>query len=546
VYIINRHGPAFTSINSVSKPDPDKKNICVNYELIINSTPNEVVIALLNDKRLVELHREKNGSRFSVGDIYLGKAKKVMTGLNAAFVDVGYEKDAFLHYLDLGPQARSLNKYVETTINGKQNVGNLMYFKCEPDIKKDGKINDLVKSGAHMLVQVAKEPISAKGPRVTTEISLAGRYLVLIPFSDKISVSSKIRNNEEKQRLKALMQSIKPKNFGVIVRTVAENKTVAELEGDLNDLSKRWEDCHEMIKSSHPPMRVLGEVDRSNVILRDFLNASFNAVHVNDQKLFDDLKVYMKNIAPDRLDILKLYNGKPPIFDTYGVEKQIKSLFGKTVHMKSGAYLVIEHTEALHVFDVNSGNRAKSDHTQEQNAMEVNMEAAKEVARQLKLRDMGGIIVVDFIDMHSAENRKLLFETLRDEMRTDRAKHNILPPSKFGLIQITRQRLRPEVNVEVLETCPSCNGTGQVQPSILFVDTIENTLAYIIKEQNQKDLTLHVHPYIEAFITKGFWFNSMQAKWKKLYKQKVKVQSNDSFGIMEYKFYNAAGDEIVV
>jgi ribonuclease G len=518
----------------------------VNYELVINSTPGEVIIALLSDKRLVELHREKNNTRFAVGDIYLGRAKKVMTGLNAAFVDVGYEKDAFLHYLDLGPQARSLNKYVELTQSGKQSVSNLMYFKNESDIRKDGKINDVIKSGQNVLVQVAKEPISAKGPRITTEVSLAGRYLVLIPFSDKISVSSKIRNVEEKSRLKDLMQSIKPKNFGVIVRTVAENKSVAELEGDLSDLQKRWDECYKALKTAQPPVRLLGEVDRSNAMLRDFLNASFNAIHVNDVKVYEDLKQYIKTIAPERSEILKLYSGKIPIFDALGVEKQIKSLFGKTVHMKSGAYLVVEHTEALHVIDVNSGNRAKSDNTQEQNAMEVNMEAAVEVARQLRLRDMGGIIVVDFIDMHNQENRRQLFEKLREEMKTDRAKHNILPPSKFGLIQITRQRLRPEVNVEVLETCPSCGGTGKVQPSILFVDQIENTLRFILKEQNEKKISLHLHPYIEAYIKKGGFLRSLQWKWYFEFKQWIKVQGMTSYGFMEYKFHNQAGDEIVV
>ncbi|MCC7050491.1 MAG: Rne/Rng family ribonuclease [Bacteroidia bacterium] len=518
----------------------------MNQELIINSTPNEVVIALLNDKRLVELHREKSNTQFAVGDIYLGKAKKVMTGLNAAFIDVGYEKDAFLHYLDLGPQANSLIKYVEQVQTGKQNSSNLMYFKNETDIKKDGKINDIIKSGQNVLVQVAKEPISAKGPRITTEISLAGRYLVLIPFADKISVSSKIRDNDEKKRLKELMQSIKPKNFGVIVRTVAENQTVAELENDLNDLIKRWDECFKMLKTNEPPVRLLGEADRTNVILRDFLNNTFNAIHISDPKVYEDLKSYVKTIAPDKVEIVKQYSGKIPIFDAYGIEKQIKSLFGKTVHMKSGAYLVIEHTEALHVFDVNSGNRAKSDSSQEENALEVNLEAAVEVARQLKLRDMGGIIVVDFIDMHNADNKKLLFDRLKDEMKNDRAKHNILPPSKFGLIQITRQRLRPEVNVEVLETCPSCSGTGKVQPSLLFVDQIENALRFIIKEQNQKNITLQVHPYIEAFIKKGGFLRSKQYKWYFEHKQWVKLQGISSLGFMEYKFLTKDLEEITV
>lgn len=518
----------------------------MNQELVINSTPSEVVIALLHDKRLVELHREKNNSKFSVGDIYLGRAKKVMTGLNAAFVDVGYEKDAFLHYLDLGPQALSLIKYVQDVQSGKQTVSNLMYFKNQPEIKKDGKINEIVKSGQSMLVQVAKEPISAKGPRITTEISLAGRYLVLIPFSDKISVSSKLKNYEEKSRLKELMQSIKPKNFGVIVRTVAENKSVTDLENDLNDLVKRWDECFKALKTSQPPMRVLGEADRTNVILRDFLNASFNAIHVNDAGVYEDLKTYIKTISPDKLSILKHYDGKLPIFDAYSIEKQIKSLFGKTVHMKSGAYLVVEHTEALHVFDVNSGNRAKSESSQEQNALDVNLESAIEVARQLRLRDMGGIIVVDFIDMHNADNRKLLYDKLKEEMKSDRAKHNILPPSKFGLIQITRQRLRPEVNIEVLETCPGCGGTGKVQPSILFVDQIDNTLKYIIKEQNQKNITLNIHPYIEAYIKKGGVFRSHQWKWYFEHKQWVKVQSVSGQGIMEFKFFNKEMDEIII
>lgn len=518
----------------------------MNVELVINSTPTEVVIGLLNDKRLIELHKEKNNIKFSVGDIYLGKVKKVMTGLNAAFVDVGYEKDAFLHYLDLGAQANSLFKYVDQVRTGKQNVSNLMYFKNEPEINKDGKINEAVKPGQYVLVQVAKEPISAKGPRITTEISIAGRYMVLIPFSDKISVSSKIRSSEEKTRLKQVVSGIKPKNFGIIIRTVAEGKSVSDIEGDLTELISKWETCFKALQNAEPPYRLLGEVDRTNSILRDFLNASFNAIHVNSEKVYDDLKSYIKTISPDKVDILKHYTGKVPIFDNFGIDRQIKSLFGKSVFMKSGAYLVVEHTEALHVFDVNSGNRAKSDKSQEENALEVNLEAAVEVARQLRLRDMGGIIVIDFIDLHNPENRKLLFDKLKEEMKSDRARHNILPPSKFGLIQITRQRLRPEVNVEVLETCPSCNGSGKVQPSILFVEQIENALRFIIKEQAAKDITLCVHPYIEGYLKKGGFLRSQQWKWYFEYKQWVKVISSDSYSFMEYHFLNKELDEIVI
>ncbi|MBC7863346.1 MAG: Rne/Rng family ribonuclease [Bacteroidia bacterium] len=518
----------------------------MNYELIINSVNGEITIALLKDKGLVEIHKEKGNSHFAVGDIYLGKVKKVMTGLNAAFVDVGYEKDAFLHYLDLGPQAASLIKYTNATRQGKQNVSNLMYFKSENDIRKEGKINEILQSGMQVMVQVAKEPISQKGPRITSEISLAGRYIVLIPFSDKVSVSQKIRNSEEKARLRELIHKIKPKNFGVIVRTVADGKTVADIEGDMNELMGKWEELYKNLKTSQPPLRVLGEINRKNALLRDLLNANFNNIHVNDPAVFEEIKEYIKTISPDKVEIVKLYTGKFPIFDHFGIEKQIKSLFGKTVHMKSGAYLHVEHTEALHVIDVNSGNRAKSEQSQENNAYDVNVEAAIEVARQLRLRDMGGIIVIDFIDMHNLEHRRSLFDKLKEEMKGDRAKHNILPPSKFGLVQITRQRVRPEMNIEVMEVCPNCQGTGKSQPAILLIEKIENTLGYIVKEQNQKDITLQVHPYLEAYITKGFFWKSILHRWKKTYSKQLKLKPIQSYGFMEFRFFNSIEDEIVV
>ncbi|MCE9539713.1 MAG: Rne/Rng family ribonuclease [Bacteroidetes bacterium] len=517
----------------------------MNNELIIDSTPSEVVIALLSDKRLVELNREKSNNNFSVGDIYLGRVKKVMPGLNAAFVDVGYEKDAFLHYLDLGSQAASLNKYTQLVQTGKQLSSDLSTFKLEKEIQKDGKIGNVINSNQQILIQIAKEPISTKGPRITTEISLAGRYLVLIPFSDKISVSQKIKTNDEKIRLKRLIASIKPKNFGVIIRTVAEGKSVADLDGDLNDLVGKWNICFEALKTAQPPQKVLGEIDRTSVILRDLLNASFNSIHINDEKLYEETKTYLQTIAPDKEKILKLYKGTVPIFDNFGVDRQIKALFGKTVTMKSGGYLIVEHTEALHVIDVNSGNRAKSDKNQETNAFEVNLEAAIEVARQLRLRDMGGIIVVDFIDLHSADNRKLLFEKMRDEMAKDRAKHNILPPSKFGLIQITRQRVRPEMNIVTVEKCPTCGGTGEIQASVLIMDQIENNLRYILKEQNESEVTICVHPYLEAYITKGF-FTSLRRKWSSKFGKKIKVRAVSSYTFLEYHFLNKNEDEIKV
>ncbi|MDQ3193347.1 MAG: Rne/Rng family ribonuclease [Bacteroidota bacterium] len=515
----------------------------MNNELVINSSPNEVVISLLENKRLVELHKEKRNNAFSVGDIYLGKVKKVMTGLNAAFVDVGYEKDAFLHYLDLGPQVQSLFKFVKNARSGKQNHSSLLYFKGEEDISKTGKINQIVQSGQEIMVQIAKEPISTKGPRISSEISLPGRYIVLVPFSDRISVSQKIKDSEEKERLKNLIKSIKPKNFGVIIRTVAENKKVAELDADIKDLMDKWNASFEELKTAKAPQKLLGELDRTSAFLRDMLNASFNNIHVDDPALYEEMKSYLQTIAPEKEKIVKLYKGDLPIFESFGIEKQIKGLFGKTVNLKSGAYLIIEHTEALHVIDVNSGNRAKSETSQEGNALDVNLEAATEIARQLRLRDMGGIIVVDFIDLHDAANRKLLYQKMKDEMALDKAKHTVLPPSKFGLIQITRQRVRPEMDIKTTEKCPACGGTGEVQASILLVDEIENNLRYIIQEQNEKNLSLGVHPYIEAYLTKGIF--NYQLKWFFKYKRWIKIKPVNAYHFIEYHFFNSANEEFI-
>jgi ribonuclease G len=515
----------------------------VNKELIINSSSNEVVIALLENKRLVELNNQQSNNNFMVGDLYLGKVRKIISGLNAAFIDVGYEKDAFLHYLDLGPQARTLNKYVREAVT-KQGGGRLEDIKLEPDIEKTGKITSVLSGGQNILAQVAKEPISSKGPRITTEISIPGRYMVLIPFSDKISVSQKIKSQEERIRLKKLIQSIRPNNFGVIVRTAAENKKVAELYADLNDLHAKWESAMEALKEATPPRKILGEIDRTSAILRDLLNNSFNNIQVNDPVLYAEIRKYIQTIAPDQVDIVKLYKGKESIFEAFGIEKQIKSLFGKTVNIKSGAYLIIEHTEALHVIDVNSGHRMNQENNQETNALDVNLEAASEIARQLRLRDMGGIIVIDFIDLHNPSNRRALYQKLKDEMKNDRAKHTILPPSKFGLVQITRQRVRPETTIETLEKCPTCAGTGQIKASILLIDEIENNIKFILQELNHKTLTLSCHPFVFAHLTKGIF--SIGWKWNRRFKSKIRITEQNSYGMLEYHFFDKEMEEIKI
>jgi ribonuclease G len=514
----------------------------MSLDLVISSKPSEDTLALMENRRLIELHKEKSNNNFSVGDIYLARIKKVMPGLNAAFVDVGYSKDAFLHYLDLGPNFASLNKYVSGVMSGKIKTSSLKNFKFEAEIDKDGKMPDLLKQNQNVLVQIAKEPISTKGPRLSSELSLAGRYMVLVPFSNRISVSQKIRNFEEKDRLKRLIKSIRPEGFGVIVRTVAENKKVADLHADLQSLVDKWEEAFKQLKKAKPPHRVLGELSRSSAMLRDMLNKDFNNIYVDSQETKAELKEYIASIAPGKEKIVKGYRRNIPIFEHFGIEKQIKALFGKNVTMKSGAYLVIEHTEALHVIDVNSGQRSRSKDNQEQNAIDVNMESAEEIARQLRLRDMGGIIVIDFIDMKDAANREKLFEHMKKVMSEDRAKHTILPPTKFGLIQITRQRVRPEMDIKTAEKCPCCNGTGESQATILLIDEIQNNLRYILKQLNQKKVTLTCHPFVHAYLTKGFY--SIQRKWYTTYNRWITVKKSDAYAFLEYRFFDGKGEEI--
>ncbi len=515
----------------------------MSNELIIDVTPSEIVIAHVKDKQLVELNKEKSNLQFSVGDIYLGKVKKIMPGLNAAFVDVGYEKDAFLHYLDLGPQVQTLQKYLDTAIQRKGKALSMQRFKSEPDIDKKGKIADILKAGQSMLVQVAKEPISTKGPRLSSEISIAGRNLVLIPFSDKVSISQKISSADEKKRLRTLIQSIKPKHYGVIIRTVAEGKSAESLDEELRELVKKWEDAFESLQESKPPKLFLGEMNRASTILRDLLNGTFSSIFVNDEHYFKEVKEYINSIAPEKEKIVKLMKGGVPIMERFGINKQIKALFGKTVSIRNGAYLIIEHTEALHVIDVNSGNRTKLGSDQETNALEVNLIAAQHIAQQLRLRDMGGIIVIDFIDMYTADHRQKLYEKMKDAMSDDRAKHNILPVSKFGLMQITRQRVRPELNEQTVEKCPVCKGSGEITPSILFDDDLFNNLSYIVEQEKLKQVVVRVHPYIASYLTKGLF--SIRRKWARKLHCRIKIESISTYSFFDAGFFTKEGEQII-
>lgn len=512
-------------------------------ELIVDVQANDVSIALLEDGRLVSLQKEARNIAYAVGDIYLAKVKKLMPGLNAAFVNVGYEKDAFLHYLDLGPHFASYSAFLKQLFADRKRLPKIQQMKILPDIDKHGSVADTLTPGQELLVQIVKEPISSKGPRLSTEISFTGRFLVLTPFADKISISQKIKSAEEKMRLRSLVESIKPRNFGVIVRTSAEGKKVAELNHELKTLVQAFEDACAKAQRSEAPALVFEEENRVVGMLRDVFSPSFENIYVNDPDIHAQIVKYVTLIAPERADIVKLYSKDMPIFDNFSVTRQIKSSFGKTVSFKSGAYIIIEHTEALHVIDVNSGNRSKATNDQETNALEVNLRAADEIARQLRLRDMGGIIVVDFIDMAKAEHRQQLYDHMREIMANDRARHNILPLSKFGLMQITRQRVRPVLDITVAEECPSCFGKGKVQPSILFTDTLFEKLEYMVGTLGLRDFVMYVHPYVDAYIKKGL-FSTMYGKWRRTLGRCFKIVPDQSLAYLQYRAVDKDGKDI--
>lgn len=520
----------------------DLTNIAVANELIISAAEGSLRICILENKRISELHFEKPDNQFTVGDIYLARVKKIMPGLNAAFVDVGYSKDAFLHYLDLGPQIKTMQNFLQSAQKPQGQITSVEKFQILPEIDKHGKMSAVLKAGQQILVQIVKEAISSKGPRLSCELSLAGQYIILVPFSNDVSISRKFKSVEEKKRLKRILEGIRPKNFGIIVRTAAEGKELTELEADMNLLKEKWNRLTQSIPGANPPAKVLSEMDRSSSLLRDMLSVGFDSIITDSTETFNELSDYLRVNQPDSLKMLKLHKGKVALFEVMGIERQIKASFGKTVNIHTGSYLVIEHTEALHVIDVNSGSSKMSDESPEANALRINLDAATEIARQLRLRDMGGIIVVDFIDLRKSDNRKAVFDRLRDEMQRDRAKHTILPMSKFGLIQITRQRVRPEVNIITSEVCPSCNGSGKIMPSILITDEIAGHVDFLFRENREPYLELMVNPYIEAYLTRGF--PSIRMRWFFKYNKWVRITADSSLPFTTIRYYNKQSEEI--
>ena len=514
----------------------------MNRELIVNVNPTEISIALCEDKVLVELSKEQCQTGFAVGDIYLGKVRKIMPGLNAAFVNIGHEKDAFIHYLDLGTHFPSLQKLTASCVPGKRGL-RLESMKLEPSVEKSGKIGDYLQVGQQIMVQVAKEAISTKGPRLTSDISLAGRNVVLVPFSSKVFLSQKIRSAEEKKRLKRIATAVLPNNFGVIIRTAAVEAKDEDIEQDIRTQIERWRKTVAAIRKHTAPAQLMSEMSRANTIIRDSLNGSFSQIAVDDQAMFNDIRNYIRQIDPEKEKIVKFYRGNVPIFDNFDISKQIKSLFAKYVSLKRGAYLIIERTEAMNVIDVNSGNRTKAEDNQEQTALDVNLAAAKEIARQLRLRDLGGIVIIDFIDLHKAQNRQLLFDEMVKLMSTDKAKHTVLPLTKFGLMQITRQRVRPVAVESVSDVCPTCNGSGKIEPTVVFDKKIENQISFLTEDRGQKYIKLVVSPYVAAFLKKGFW--SLRRQWQWKYKVQIDIAEDQSIGIVEVHYHDKKDNDLI-
>ncbi len=511
-------------------------------DLIIDVKQTEITIALMENHRLMELNKEAHGGKsYNVGDVYLGKVKKLLPALNAAFVDIGDEKDAFLHYLDLGFNFKAFDFFTRQINTNKNFKSFYSGVRIDEILEKEGKIERFLSPGQPIVVQIVKEPISTKGSRLTAEISIAGRNMVLLPFADKVSVSQKITSKEEKRRLERLVYSILPRNYGVIIRTAAEGKKAAVLDAELRSLIKKWEDSWQKIAKSKSTQLLFTENSRTTTILRDLLNDSFSNIYVNDETIYEEVCEYVSLIAPEQEKIVKLYKGSEPIFDYFEVTRQIKAAFGKIVSLRQGAYLIIEHTEALHVIDVNSGIRTKNKE-QENNSFDVNINAADEIARQIRLRDMGGIVVIDFIDMDTNEHKNLLYKHMCEVMASDRAKHTILPLTRFGLMQITRQRVRPTKEINTSEVCPTCTGTGKIGPTLLIDETLDRELAFYVKEKKIKDFILRTSPILAAYLTKGLL--SIRFKWSRKYGCTIKVVGDTDYSIIQTRWLDRKGDPL--
>nr|BCX00248.1 MAG: hypothetical protein KatS3mg041_0294 [Bacteroidota bacterium] len=504
-------------------------------EIIIHATQGQTRVALVEHGELAELLVETPENARTVGDIYVGRIRRVMPGLRAVFVDIGQRQDAFLHFSDIAPTLLDFQRLlgIEPRLNSRLYAG-----KSE----QAAPLWAYLEKDQPIVVQIMKEPIGRKGSRISTNISLPGRFLVLVPFADYVAVSKKIVSYRERRRLQVLARNLLPPGFGVIVRTVSEGKDARSLDQDLQNLLKTWREVENRIRSAAPPERVYEDLGMVSSVIRDLFRDDFDRILTDDPELYRQIKAYVRQVAPHMESCVQLYRGKKPIFDYVGIQKDVESVFSRRVKLPSGGHIVIEHTEAMHVIDVNSGPYAPR-RDQEENALQTNLEAAREIARQLRLRDLGGIIVVDFIDLRDPKNRQKVYEELKKEFAKDRAKTSLLPMSEFGLVQITRQRIRPGVLHALSDPCPTCGGTGVVQSTTSLVMDIENWIRRFRLRSGERLVELRVHPYLRAFLTKGLW--NYPLRWLIRHRVRVRVVADPELTMTQFRFVSPyTGEDI--
>lgn len=509
-------------------------------QIIIHSSGKQTRVALLENGELAQLFIESEDNQRTVGDIYLARVHKVMSGIRAAFIDLGMEKDAFLHFSDAGDH---LGSYIKM-MNGEGSITKsadkeLQNFDKLSNNDKQILAGKLLRNNQNLLVQIVKEPIGSKGPRVSTDITIAGRFLVLIPMGEYIALSKKINKGKERKRLKSIVGSMLPDGFGVIVRTVAQGQDKESIEDDMRTILKKWERILNKLESAKPPTLLYKDLDITESLIRDLFAKQYDRVLIDDYQLYKSIKSYVSQIAPKMLPSVQLYKGKDHVFDHVKIGHDVNSIFSPRVRMPSGGYLIFEQTEAMYVVDVNSGPYAAKE-KQEDNSLKTNLEAAREIAKQLRLRDIGGIIVVDFIDLRDDKNRKKIYDELRKEFKKDRAKTNVIGMSDFGLVQITRQRIRPSVVNSVSKVCPMCGGVGSVVSQDTIITDIESWISKFKYSTEYRAVDIYINPYLQSFLTRGTI--SLRLKWMWKYKVKITFVADENTSLNEFKATLAGSD----
>ena len=516
-------------------------------EIVINSTAVQTRVAITEDGYLADFFVDYPENRRTVGDIYLGKVARVLPGIKAAFIDIGMKHDAFLHFSDIGESTKQLQDMIGDDSDVDEDEEDESSNRSENQNKPNSNgysrpSTPKLQKGQEILVQITKEPVNNKGVRVSSSISLPGRFCVLLPFDGKVGISKKIQDFKERKRLRQMARGILPRNYGLIIRTVAKDQTEDALKDDLKNLMKTWQEIESSVKTEKPPSLIYQDMNTTSSVIRDLFSSDITKVFIDSKKLYKQIKNYVQVVQPGLVDKIELFPSGNSIFDSFKIEEQIKTLMSRKVPLPSGGYLIVEHTEAMVVVDVNSGRYAKSKE-QELNSLKTDLEASREIARQLRLRDIGGIIVVDFIDLEEDKNRKKIFDELKKEFRRDRAKVTVLPMSDFGLVQITRQRIRQNILQAMKEVCPYCIGSGLLTKHSHIVYDLEEWVKKFKKTSSEKKLILKCHPLFAMRLREGKDGSLLKLQLK--YFIRIKIEEDSNMQIGHLKFISAkTGSEL--